>query len=129
MQILKAGLLYFAIVFGMGFVFGTVRTVWVVPRVGTRLAELIETPIMLLVTIVAARWTVLDLAVPSAPSTRIGMGGLALCLLLVAEFGLVLWLRGLSIREYLATRDPVSGTVYYVMLGAFALMPLLVANR
>ena len=129
MQILKAGLLYFAIVFGMGFLFGTVRTVWVVPRVGTRLAELIETPIMLLVTIVAARWTVLDLAVPSAPSTRIGMGGLALCLLLVAEFGLVLWLRGLSIREYLATRDPVSGTVYYVMLGAFALMPLLVANR
>jgi len=128
-QILKAGLLYFAIVFGMGFVFGTVRTVWVVPRVGTRLAELIETPIMLLVTIVAARWTVLHLAVPSAPSTRIGMGGLALCLLLVAEFGLVLWLRGLSIREYLATRDPVSGTVYYVMLGAFALMPLLVANR
>jgi hypothetical protein len=128
-QILKAGLLYFAIVFGMGFVFGTIRTVWVVPHVGTRLAELIETPIMLVVTIVAARWTVLHLAVPSAPSTRIGMGGLALCLLLVAEFGLVLWLRGLSIREYLATRDPVSGTVYYVMLAAFALMPLFVANR
>ncbi len=31
-------------------------------------------------------------------------------------FGLVLWLRGLSIREYLATRDPVSGTIYYVMV-------------
>ena len=128
-QILKAGLLYFAIVFGMGFVFGATRTVWVAPRVGTRLAELMEAPIMLLVTIVAARWTVLHLAVPSAPSARLGMGGIALCLLLVAEFGLVLWLRGLSIREYLATRDPVSGTVYYVMLGAFALMPLLVANR
>jgi type IV secretory pathway TrbD component len=56
------------------------------------------------------------------------MGGIALCLLLVAEFGLVLWLRGLSIREYLATRDPVSGTVYYVMLGAFALMPLLLSG-
>jgi hypothetical protein len=128
-QILKAGLLYFAIVFGMGFVFGTIRTVWVVPHIGTRLAELIETPIMLVVTIVAARWTVLHLAVPSAPFTRIGMGGLALCLLLVAEFGLVLWLRGLSIREYVATRDPLSGTVYYVMLAAFALMPLFVANR
>jgi hypothetical protein len=51
------------------------------------------------------------------------MGGIALVLLLVAEFGLVLWLRGLSIREYLATRDPVSGTVYYVMLGVFAIMP------
>src|SRR5438876_5028581 len=48
------------------------------------------------------------------------MGGIALVFLLVAEFGFVLWLRGLSIREYLATRDPVSGTVYYVMLGIFA---------
>jgi len=54
------------------------------------------------------------------------MGCIALALLLVAEFGLVLWLRGLSIREYLATRDPVSGTVYYVMLAVFAVMPLLV---
>jgi type IV secretory pathway TrbD component len=57
------------------------------------------------------------------------MGGIGLCLLLVAEFGLVLRLRGLSIREYLATRDPVSGTVYYVMLGMFAIMPVLVARR
>ena len=129
MQILKAGLTYFAIVFGMGFVFGAIRTVLVVPHVGTRLAELMETPFMFVVTIVAARWIVLHLAVPSSPTARLGMGGIALCLLLLAEFGLVLWLRGLSIRAYLATRDPVSGTVYYVMLGAFALMPLLVANK
>jgi hypothetical protein len=128
-QILKAGLTYFAIVFGMGFVFGAIRTVWVAPHVGTRLAELMETPFMFVVTIVAARWIVLHLAVPSSPTARLGMGGIALCLLLLAEFGLVLWLRGLSIRAYLATRDPVSGTVYYVMLGAFALMPLLVANK
>ena len=80
---------------------------------------------MLVVTIVAARWTVLRLAVPSVPPARLGMGGVALVLMLVAEFGLVLWLRGLSIREYLATRDPVSGTVYYLMLALFAIMPLL----
>jgi hypothetical protein len=128
-QLVKAGLAYFAIVFGMGFVFGAIRIVWVVPHVGTRLAELMETPLMFVVTIVAARWIVLHLAVPSSPTARLGMGGIALCLLLLAEFGLVLWLRGLSIRAYLATRDPVSGTVYYVMLGAFALMPLLVANK
>jgi hypothetical protein len=53
----------------------------------------------------------------------------ALALLLVAEFGFVLWLRAMSIREYLATRDPVSGTVYYVMLLVFAIMPLLLARR
>lgn len=129
MRILKAGALYFALVFGAGFVLGTIRTLWVVPRVGTRWAELMEAPIMLVVTIMAARWVVRHLAIPFVSSARLGMGGTALGLLLVAEFGLVLWIRGLSIREYLATRDPVSGTVYYVMLGAFAVMPLLVARR
>jgi hypothetical protein len=37
----------FALVFGMGFVLGTIRTLLVVPRVGARTAEQMETPIML----------------------------------------------------------------------------------
>jgi hypothetical protein len=129
MPILKAGLLYFVLVFGAGFVLGTIRTLWIVPRLGTRMAELTETPIMLVITILAARWTVRRLAVPSTPPARLGMGFVALGLLLVVEFTLVLWLRGLTIREYLASRDPVSGTVYYVMLGVFAIMPLVLARR
>jgi hypothetical protein len=128
-QILKASLLYFALVFGAGFVLGSVRILWVVPRFGIRMAELMETPMMFVVTIVAARWTVRRLAVASTPSSRLSMGFVAVGFLLVAEFTLVLWLRGLSIREYLTTRDPVSGTVYYMMLGVFAIMPLLVARR
>jgi len=126
MQILKAGALYFAFVFGAGFVLVTIRTLWIVPRLGTRMAELMETPIMLVITILAARWTVRRLAVSLTPSRRLGMGFVALGLLLVAEFTLVIWLRGLSISEYFASRDPVSGTVYYLMLGVFAIMPLLV---
>jgi len=129
LPILKAGVLYFVLVFGAGFVLGTIRTLWVVPRFGMRIAELMETPIMLVVTIVAARWIVHRLAVPSVPSSRLGMGFVALGLMLVAEFGFVLWLRGLSIREYLASRDPVSQTVYYLMLGMFAIMPFLIARR
>ena|ERR1700730_19230381 len=129
MQILKAGVLYFAVVFGTGFVLGTLRTLWVVPRLGTRMAELLEMPVMLVVTIAAAWWIVRRLAVPPTPSRRLGMGGIALSLLLLAEFTVVLWVQGMSIREYLASRDPVSGTAYYVMLGGFAVMPLLVERR
>ena len=99
---------------------GPIRILWVVPRFGTRMAELIKTPIMFVVVVVA---------VPSTPSCRLGIGCVALGLMLIAEFTLVLWLRGLSISEYLANQDPVSGTVYYVMLGVFAIMPLLVARR
>jgi len=55
------------------------------------------------------------------------MGGTALALLLAAEFALVLPLRGLSFDEYLASRDPVSGTAYYLMLGLVAMAPRFVA--
>ena len=129
MQILKAGVFYFAFVFGAGFALGPIRILWIVPRFGTRMAELMEMPIMLVITFVAARWIVRRLALPSTASIRLGMGSIALGLMLVAEFTLVLWLRGLSITEYLATRDPVSGTVYYMTLGVFAIMPLFVARK
>jgi hypothetical protein len=84
---------------------------------------------MLVVTIMAARWIVLRLAVPAIPSARLGMGGIALGFLLVTEFGPMLRLRGLSIKQYLAARDPVSGTVFYVMLSMLAMIPLFVTGR
>jgi hypothetical protein len=110
-------------VFGAGFVLGPIRTLWVVPRLGPRMAELMEMPIMLVVIVVAARWIVRGRA--ATPSHRLGIGAVALALMLLAEFTLVLWLRGLSLREYVAHLDPVSGTTYYLMLAVFAVMPLL----
>jgi hypothetical protein len=129
MQLLKAGILYFALVFAAGFVLGTVRALWLVPHFGERTAELMETPIMLLVIIIAARWVVQRFAVPPPLSKRLAVGAIALALLLVAELTFVLSLRGLSIAEYVTARDPVSGTVYLAMLGVFAVMPLIVARR
>jgi hypothetical protein len=128
-QTATAGAVYFALTFGAGFVLGAIRTLFVVPRVGTRTAELIEAPVMLAVTFFAARWTARRLAVPPAWAPRLAMGALALCLLLVLEFTAVLALRGLSLREYVATLDPVSGTVYYILLVTFAVMPLFVERR
>jgi len=73
-NILKAGVVYFALVFGAGFVIGFIRTMWVAPRLGTRMAEWLEIPIMLVVTIVAARWSVQRVAVSFTLSTRLGSG-------------------------------------------------------
>jgi hypothetical protein len=127
MSIVHAGILYVAVVFGTGFVLGLIRVFWVVPRFSERTAELMEMPIMLMVMLVAAQWIVRRLDVPSTWSSRLGMGGVALGILLAAEWVLGLWLRGLSIGAYVASRDPVSGTVYLLMLWVFALMPRLVA--
>ena len=110
-ETLKAGVVYFALVFAAGFVLGTVRTLWVVPRLGVRTAELIEAPIMFCISILAARWAVRHVQVSPLRSRRLAMGGVALCLMLVTEFTLGLWIRGTTIREYSGARDPISGTV------------------
>ena len=124
-KILKAGALYFALVFSAGFVLGIIRTLWIVPHLGTRKAELMEAPIMFAITVLAARWVVRRLAIRASFPARLAVGLIALGLLLLTEFTAVLWIRGLTIAEYLAGRDPVAGTVYVVLLAAFALMPSL----
>jgi hypothetical protein len=129
MQPLKAGALYFVLVFGAGFVLGPIRILWLVPRVGERTAELMEAPIMLGVIVLAARWIARRVAGPPTPLRLLGVGVVALVLLLVVEFTVVLWLRGLTIGEYFAGRDPVAGTAYIMMLGVFTVMPLLVARK
>jgi hypothetical protein len=129
MQILKAGLCYFALVFGAGFVLGAIRVFLIVPMVGVRTAELMETPLMFVATLLAARWVVRRFSLPSQPVTRLGVGFVGLGFLLLLEFTVVLWIQGLTIGEYFESRDPVAGTVYIMMLGLFAVMPWLVARR
>ncbi len=125
---LKTGLAYFAIVFCAGFALAPLRLVWLVPRVGERAAELIELPVMLVVIVVAARWLRRRRGAGWSAADRVATGAIALALMLGAEFGLVLQLRGLGLAEYLAGRDPVAGTAYYLTLVAFTLMPWLLGR-
>ena len=125
-RIVKAALVYFCIVFGVGSLLGPIRVLVAVPRLGERMAELLEAPLMLLVIILGANWIVRRFHLPVGLIYRLGTGVIAFMLGLVFEFGLVLALRGLSLREYFESRDPIAASVYYLTLVLFALMPLLV---
>jgi len=127
MNSFKAGLVYFAIVFGVGFALGTIRVFLVVPRVGVRLAELLEEPIMFVVVLLAARWLVGRFALKK-PCERLGAGMVGLGFLLTAEYAL-LWGQGLALRQDIARRDPIAGAIYLLMLLVFAVMPALVGRR
>lgn len=129
MQTLKAGMIYFALVFGAGFVLGPIRIFWLVPRVGQRTAELIEEPIMFVMIVLASRWVVRRFRLSQRAATRLRVGLIALALLIVAELGVTLGLQGVTLGQYIASRDPVAGIVYLVMLGVFAIMPLVVSPR
>jgi hypothetical protein len=126
-QVVKAGAIYFALVFGAGFVLGTIRVLWLVPAVGIWTAELLEMPVMLSVIILSAGWVAWHFKVPNAASSRLGMGGIAVALILLLDFTVVLWIRGLSLSQYIEAFDPIAGTAYFVMLGVCAVMPLLVS--
>jgi uncharacterized protein len=128
-RILKAALVYFFLVFGVGFLLGPIRILLVVPRLGERLAELLEAPLMLIVIILAANWIVRRFKLPMRPIYRLGAGAIAFILGLLCEFGFVLKLRELTLTGYFALRDPVAAAVYYVTLVLFALMPLLVRRK
>src|SRR5689334_17655427 len=107
MQILKGGVLYFSLVFATGFVLRTIRVLWIVPSIGMRLADLMELPIVLAVTIIAARLAVRCLPLGATPGMRLVVGLVALGWLLVAELTVILWVRHLTIAGYLASLDPV----------------------
>ena len=129
MRVLMPAAAYFALVFGTGFVLGTIRVLWIVPRLGPRIAELLESPLMVVASVLAARWINRHFSADNRPASRLGIGLTALVLLLVAEGVLAVTLRGASVSEALGNKDPVSGTVYYALLGVFAVMPWLLARQ
>ena len=126
LNILKAAVVYFALVFGTGFVLGPIRILFIVTRFGVRLAELMEFPVMLVVIVLTSRWLVRKFQL-AAHAWLVGL--LALGLMIAFEFTLVLWLRGLTLSEYFRERDPVAGAVYYLMLLVFAAMPFFMAHK
>ncbi len=128
-RILSTSLIYFGLVFGAGFALAPVRMVLLQPRVGERLAELLELPWMVLLSWLIASWLMRRRLMPYRRWQRLLVGALALLLMLLAEFWVVLFVRELSLAEYFAARDPVAGLGYYIALVLFAAMPVRVARR
>jgi len=78
MRVVRAGAVLSHWVFGVGFVLGTLRAIWVALRIAAGMTELTETFILLLAAIVAARW--IPLRLPVSPilcsgQKNLGIGG------------------------------------------------------
>jgi len=129
MRIAAAAMLYFAVVFGVGFLLGPIRVLWLEPKLGPIIAALCEAPFLLIAMAVAARW------VPHFVRLRQGwaplalMGGGALVLQQLADFAVGIGLRGLSPSEQLAHFSTAPGLIYAGLLVAFAAMPIVVNLR
>ena len=122
---IKAGIIYFAIVLGTGFVLGVFRVPILVPRIGERWAELAEMPIMATVIYFAAGYILRRFPEIRYPGRALMAGILALILSVATELSLATVLQDQTLTEFISSRDKVSGSVYVALLLVFAVMPRL----
>jgi hypothetical protein len=125
-----AAALYGALVFALGFVLGTARTLLIedAPGAGRLIGVLIELPIMLGASWFACRWVIRRHAVAAAVAPRATMGTVALALLLLAEYLVGALLFGRTPAEHLTLYHQPSYALGLAAQMAFALMPLVQAT-
>ena len=123
MRVTLAILFYFGLVFGVGFLLGPIRVLWLEPRFGPIIATACEAPFMLLAILVAARWVprVLNIQRDSKALILIGVG--SLLLLQIADFTIGFWLRGITPKEQSVQLLTGQGNIYAALLALFAIMP------
>ncbi len=128
MAALKAGTLYFAAVFALGFVLGTLRVLVVIPALydfgGETAAIFIELPIILTGSWFICRWIVTRYAVPTAINVRAAMGAIAFALLMIAETVLSVTAFGQTMGEHFAAYATFNGALGLGGQIVFALFPL-----
>ncbi len=124
----KTGAVYFALIFGLGFVLGTIRVLWLVPMSGETIAVLAEQPVMLIASWFAARWLVRRHRLTSVRA-RGTMGLVAFTLLMLAEVALASLLFGQSPAEWLNSIFAMPGIIGLTGQILFALLPLLVRRQ
>ena len=123
MTALALGLRYFAGVFAVGFLLGTIRTLWLAPAIGDLAAVGVELPVM----IGASWWWCRRLLARQTLATaeRAVMGGTAFLILMLAEFGLATAF-GRAPAAYLASFLTPAGLLGLAGQLVFAALPLFI---
>ena len=122
----KGAFSYFGLVFAVGFALGMIRTVFVGPVVGPTVAVMLEIPFMLAMSWFICRWVIRFHAVPAIPRDRAVMGGIAFCLLMMAELAVSFLMMERALTEHLAHYRSPDALIGLAAKVAFALFPLLI---
>jgi hypothetical protein len=126
---IRAGLVYFLLVFGCGFVLGTLRVTLIIPRIGELAAVALEVPILLTLSWLICRRLIRRFDVPAVTGPRLAMGAFAFALLMLAELTLSVLLAGRTPAQHWALYRDLAHQVGLVAQIGFAAMPLLQLHR
>lgn len=125
----KAGTAYFGLVFVIAFMFGIIRTVLLVPRLGEVAAVVVEAPLVLAVSWWVCGLVIRRLAVPARWQLRLVMGGLAFALLMIAELAVSMLLFGRSAAAHWSGFAAPAAQLGLAAQLLFALFPLWAGHR
>lgn len=121
-RVMRAAASYWAAVFALGFVLGTVRVLWIAPALGLLPATALELPVMLGASWLAAGWLVRRFGL--APGGEaLAAGALAFALLMAAECALAGVLSGQSPAQWLAGLAEPHAALGLAGQVVFALLP------
>ena len=119
-RVLMAALVYWGAVFAAAFLIGAVRTLWLAPRIGALAAVAMEVPVVLAISLFAARAAVRHWRLGPGPAGA--MGAAAFALLMAAEWALAQAF-GQSSAEWLAAMQTAPGALGLAGQVGFAVMP------
>ena len=120
------GFQYYAMIFGLGFAMGVVRALLIAPRLGELLAVVLEVPVLVAMSWVAARWLLTHRSFSLVECAV--MGATAFSLIMVSEIVLAGFLRGQGMADWAADVATPIGLIGLAGQVAFGLMPVLVTK-
>ena len=120
---LKAGAVYFLLLYVIGFLLGATRELLLAPRLDVAVASAIEATPMFAAIFHFAPLIARRFGIPPKSGGRMLMGLFGLTLLIGAEIAMTRAMRGLSPEQWLAHFASIEGAIYAILLACFAAMP------
>jgi hypothetical protein len=122
---LRAGWVYFGMVYALGFALGAMREMWLAPRFGGFWPRMVELPVMLAASWFAAWWVVNRYGLETMRE-RLVMGLSAFGLLMAGEAMVSVFAMERTLAAHLASYASLQGAIGLAAQCAFALFPLFV---
>jgi hypothetical protein len=125
----RAGAVYFAIVFSIAFLLGAIRVLLVAPRLGETVAVMLEAPLILAISWAASRSCVRLFEVREETAPRLLMGAVAFAILMSAELGVSVLIFGRSVADFVAGYLSIPGAIGLAAQLAFGVVPAIQGQR
>ncbi|MBI1250661.1 MAG: hypothetical protein GC189_04230 [Alphaproteobacteria bacterium] len=121
---IKAGVIYCALIYALGFAMGVLRHYGLAPALGERVAVIIEAPLMVLASWYVCGWALVRFVVPDGVAARALMGAVGFVCLMALEAFVSIVVMQRSVERHLLYLYGEEHRLGFLAQILFALIPL-----